>query len=320
MRGQEVRDPGLAARVKFPGRIFISCPSQGDPHRGVIGVDPDAGTWRSITDDRSLFARVSPDGRFVAMSRYAAEDPGMHIYRTSGEGMPVKVSERQGHPCWTPDGTAILISAPATSVPVAGNIRKSEYESWRVAADGSREERVPLLPTESVLDWSPDGRWLVTQSFRKTPDRPIYLVHSDGTGERQILAASHPVPEYGGVLKAWAHFSPDSRKVLFGHAILDEDVRPPKIGIESTSLLELDVESGRMRRFLERKGGDYFNTSCWSPDGKSIAVLVVEGNPADVREASKSKTHVEIVDADGHALGTVPLPGVGGLRTIIDWR
>jgi Tol biopolymer transport system component len=310
-RGQEARDPVPGARAKLSGRIFVSCFGQDDPLKGVVTIDPDDGTWQGITDDRNPMARVSPDGSLVALSRLVPgdPDPGLRIYRTSGEGMPVKVSEKRGNVCWSPDGKAILIT-----VPVAGNLRESEF--WRVAADGSREERVPIPATERVLDWSPDGRWLVSFSLRKTPDRPVYLVRPDGTGERLLLASADPVPEYGGKLGIRAHFSPDGRKILFDHATFEDDVRPPKL--ESTSFLEVDVESGRMRRFFETKGGDFFNSSCWSPDGKAIAVLVTEGNP--ISPFQGSKTQIKIVDLEGRVLGAHPLPGVGTARNVIDWR
>jgi Tol biopolymer transport system component len=307
--GQEARDPG--AKVKLPGRIFLSSFDKDDPLRGITMIDPNDGTWQGITDERTAMARISPDGRLVALNPFGAggADPGLRVYRTSGGGMPVKVSERRGNPCWSPDGKTLLIATPAP-----GNVRETEF--WRVAADGSREERLPIPATERVLDWSPDGRWLVSFSLRETPDRPVYLMHPDGTGERLLLASADPVPEYGGSLGIRAHFSPDGRKALFDHIVFAEGVRPPKH--ESSSLIELDVESGRLRRFFERKGADFSFSSCWSPDGKAIAVLVVEGDL--ISPLRPSKTHVEIVDTDGRVFGTVPVPGAGISRNLIDWR
>jgi hypothetical protein len=61
---------------------------------------------------------------------------------------------------------------------------------------------------------SPDGQWLLTQSIRKTPERPLNLIHPDGTGTRTLLASIDPVPEFGGRMGFTCRFSPDGRKVL----------------------------------------------------------------------------------------------------------
>ncbi len=255
---------------------------------------------------REGLARRHPPGRIPEHQR--APDPGLWIYPTSdGEGQgPFRASEKVGQPCWSPDGKTILVSKVSP---------EGKSETWRVAADGSREERVPIPSTERLVDWSPDGQWVLSFTFGQGPERPFFLMHPDGTGRRPLVPVSNPLPEFGGRLW-WSspRFSPDGRKVLFDHEVYLEGARPSVI--LSTALLLLDLDGRPIRRFYVKEGEDFSDTFGWSPDGKAIAVLVMEG-PAE-RRIERIKTHVELLDTEGNVLKTINLP-LSPYR-VIDWR
>jgi dipeptidyl aminopeptidase/acylaminoacyl peptidase len=312
-RGQGGHEPGLPARATFPGRIFLACSGAGGPLSGVVAVDPNEGTWRQVARERNFLGRVSPDGRLLAVPRLRRgdTDPGLWLYPTSDGGAQgaFRVSEKGGQPCWSPDGKEILV----TVITQGGGA-----EVWRMAADGSREERAPIPETETVVDWSPDGRWLLTFSSRKFPDRSVALMHPDGTGGRTLLAASDPVPEHGGMLGFWPRFSPDGREVIFQHYLHEGDARPRRL--KGTDLLVLDVGDGRPRRIFERQGGGYSNSVCWAPDGKAVAVVVVEGDDDPNDPTTQARTYVALVGTDGRVLRTIPLPETSSACGVIDWR
>src|SRR5947199_143637 len=78
------------------------------------------------------------------------------LYKTSGDPQPLRIADRVGETCWSPDGKSILVTRYTEQL-------KPVY--WLLAADGSREERLPIPETDNVLDWSPHNDWLLTQRF-----------------------------------------------------------------------------------------------------------------------------------------------------------
>jgi Tol biopolymer transport system component len=306
VHGQQQGEPARSAPAKFSGRIYLTTIGRDDPLAGIVAIDPNEGTWRKIAAETSQAVRVSPDGGRLAVNRAArAVDPGVWIYSTSGGEGAFRVTEKRGAPCWSPDSKEILVTTYS---------REDGSEVWRVAADGSHEGRAAIPATEIIRDWSPDG-FLLTASRRKIPDLPLYLMRPDGTGERLLLATTNPLPDPGGILSPSGFFSPDGRKILFGRGVRDGE--PPKL--RSTSLLVLDVDGGAPRRLFEREVGDHFAvTPCWSPDGKAIAVLVVDERSEE--PGGPGKDHIEIVSLDEKALKTIPLPEPALNRGLIDWR
>ena len=310
--GQEPGEQAPLAPPRFIGRIFISSNNPTDPS-GIIGVDPNNKTLQKVFDRADAFARFSTDGSRVAFSWFDTtvrpfKMVDLRVADITARAEPVKVFEgiatARG---WSGDGKQILVMARSPG---------GEVQLWRVAADNSRRERLPIdVATERVQDWSPDGRWILTFSQRKLPDRPVYLMHADGTGQRVLLAASNPVPGLGGHLLR-GRFSPDSRHVFFVHHVEEEFVDPPPI--KTSAVLVLDVDEGRPRRILERTKGDHIQSALCSPDGKAIAVLVIDGPNKTIRDATM--THLEIVDIDGRLLQTIRSPTLSTVHNMIDWR
>ncbi len=305
---QERPEPGQAAPAQFPGHIYLSSRDRDDPLRGIVAIDTNDGTWRKIAPETDVSARVSPEGSRLAVSRdgRGVVDPGLWIYPTSGEEGAFRVFEKPGSPCWSPDSREIFL----TVVP-----RDGPHELRRLAADGSREEKARVPSTEFILDWSPGGL-LLTHSgltrYRTNTQQPLLLMDPDGTGTRTLLAATRPVPDLGGEIMR-GRFSPDGRKVLCVHFHRVDQART----IKDTALLALDVDGGAPRRFFEREAdGPQARSACWSPDGRAIAVHVIERLPDD----SGYNTRIEIVDLDGNVLKTIRQPESSINRVVFDWR
>jgi Tol biopolymer transport system component len=209
-------------------------------------------------------------------------------------------------PCgWSSDGKAVLA--------LDAQIGK-DLEHWLVAADGSGEKRLPIRPTDVVLDWSPDGKRLATRE--KLADHAIHLMNTDGSGKRLLLESAEHVPGSGSRLWApQARFSPDGHKLLFVDEVPDDTVRPRTA--KSRGLLLLDIDGGPPRRFFVMEGKSYPHNVCWSPDGQTIAVVIVEGPPAAA--AQSVNAHIELIDSEGRTLQKIALPA-SPLAHVIDWR
>jgi hypothetical protein len=125
----------------------------GKRFNGLATVAPDSGEWQKFIE-ASDRVRVSPDGRTVAFRK----DRAVWTCASRGDLKPQKVADLDGVILvagWSPDGKQILVSA------ARGEGAKQPLESWRVNADGSGRDRLPVPETDFVFDWSPDGAWLL---------------------------------------------------------------------------------------------------------------------------------------------------------------
>lgn len=138
---------------------------------------------------------------------------------------------------------------------------------WVSNADGSG--LVPLTAAGEnfeYLDWSPDGRWLLTVWQHSVWDSALYLVSSDGRGGR--LLTDQPAQRIYPI--GW---SPDSSQVLYY--------------VVSNSGGGADIRATRL------EGGDtrlLFNQPTWSPDGQWAAQVQLPYN---------EQLGVWLSDADG---------------------
>ena len=189
-------------------------------------------------------------------------------------------------PIWSPDGEQILVSEPITTLPES----RTDYRwiTWRYQADGSGRARLPLPETGQVLDWSPDGAWLVTCSAGM--DR-LALVHSDGTGLRDLAASG---------VKLFPRFSPDGRHLSY--------ISAPDLGNQERALwvAETGVEERRLIFKADRVG--FGGPTCWSPDGKRIAAVLYDWKRLDNGSYEHTNPRIEILDANGESHHPLRLP------------
>jgi len=298
--------------IKFPGLIYLVHPDKKDPlGSGTMTLDPNTKVWNQVYEDFDQFARVSPDGRLIAMNLFlkGAGPVGLHVIDFSGKKPPVRISEtpRTGVVAWSADGKEIL---------TAGLSPPRVYKYQRVGIDGTVKQKLPIAETARVFDWSPNGQWLAYVDLQK-PERPVKIVHANGTGERLILASTDPIPEFGGTIGFRPRFSPDGHKLLFDTILFEKKNNVP-VKAKRTSLLLADIETGKVEEILVRREKDLAFGACWSPDGKMLAVVVDEGEAKGVGEPRKS--HVAIVSLEGEVLRSIPMPEANFARNVFEWR
>lgn len=160
---------------------------------------------------KELQPALSPDGNKVAFlwDQGDGHPPDIRV-QWAGEPSSTQVTKEEGHyssPAWSPDGQALAylrIERFGTDVLI------------RSLENGGERQVARFTPPNygfqyRLLDWSPDGQWLVA-SHAEAPDKPnsLFLVNV-ATGEKKAL--TKPEQMVGGDLDP--HFSPDGRTITF---------------------------------------------------------------------------------------------------------
>ncbi len=285
------------AKRERPGKIYITA-ERADPRggggiiRGLIAVDPTTGARTDILDRCWMRPRVSPDGRSVAFER----DDALWVHELDGNAEPRRIVElgaaNDGSPpVWSPDGRQIILSL------------RQRHTTRRVNIDGTGSEGLPVPPEDLVLDWSSDGRWLVTASHRgATNGWVLYIMRPDGTQQRRITEEGNPF---------YARFSPDGRRVLY-----TDNGRGEQDGIW---VVDADGKNARRVFPIAPPPRVAVASACWSPDGKRIAIILT-GLQRDVNAAQLPlPVQLVVMDLDGDHRVQIHIPEAG-MTDMPDWR
>jgi Tol biopolymer transport system component len=254
-------------------RIFVDANNPGGNSSAVISVDPKTGAWSKILQRSETSPRVSPDGRFIADARQEqrrGDDWILRVVNLREERITAEHKiELPLRICWSSDSKQIIVST--TKRPPA----KREYATWRFDATSPKRTRLPLPATECVLDWSLDGRWLLTQSLRR-PDKdeqkpgvPLvvsyHVVHPDGSGDRALAHLdSIPGPEGRRQFVSEISFSPDGRRLCYN---VGPSGGPLDLGVA-------DLDGKDQRRVVLSDRDKSVGRAVWSPDGKELAFVM----------------------------------------------
>lgn len=197
---------------------------------------------------------LSPDGGALAFvwAREGVKNAGVWVQRT-GQGAARQVTPNEGHyssPAWSPDGKslALLRAGPASTEVLIYDL------------DAVRERRIASFPSASylfpdrLLDWSPDGRFLVVARSDPPGKPPGLFLIAQPSGDTTRL--TQPEKVVGGDLDP--RFSPDGAAISFVrhlHRMYQE-------------LFVVPVAGGAPRQLTDDR--KQISGHDWSPNGKAI--------------------------------------------------
>jgi beta-lactamase regulating signal transducer with metallopeptidase domain/Tol biopolymer transport system component len=315
---------GTASDEHMPGRIYGRAGMEVRNKTGatekitsMIAIDPNTGSWEPLASDgynmqlspqkdRLAFCKfVNPPGKkYVLTDLYVANSRG---------GDSVKVAANANLPIWSPEGKRLLYSRIKTA-----NDDRWQRGTWILDLGDKSAKTLPIAATEEVDDWSRDGEWFVTVSDRHPPfgsGYQLYVMHPDGTHERRITEG------YG--LNCYPRFRPGTNQIVYKHQ---------GHGLDSLWLVDLDGSNRKQLLTSDKAGTGAPERSCWSPDGKWLAVHrfdwqtdvpgVANPKKQKMRIAGYCKDRIEIIAADGSSRGDLKLQGVTHVDWIehFDWR
>ncbi len=150
----------------------------------------------------SFWARVSPDGRRIALTISEQANFDVWIYELGRDTLTRLTFDAaaDSYPVWTPDGKRVAFRSTRTG---ASNL-------WWKSADGSgAEERLTDSPNNQMATgFSPDGKWLAYQEISSSGAADILILPM--TGERKPKPFLQ-TPFWEGE----AQFSPDGRWLAY---------------------------------------------------------------------------------------------------------
>jgi TolB protein len=190
-------------------------------------VNPDDGSYRDVPNPNpDLFflpcnGPWSPDGQRLTCTAFGNTDEsvnGIYTLRSSdGGGLERITSDPGGEDCagdYSPDGKRLVFL----------RANDTTFALLTVKVDGSDLRQITPVGSEEFFinfecgNWSPQGNNILFSAHAPSDHRStVWLVHSDGTGLREI-----PIPGCGGPISDptsigcfGASWSPDGRKIVF---------------------------------------------------------------------------------------------------------
>jgi Tol biopolymer transport system component len=209
----------------------------------------------------------SPDGQYIVFSIGEAEESDLYVINTNNGILRRLTTFKKGFtlgPVWSPDGKSIAF--------VSNWANQLDYEIYVIGASGEPLNRLGIdgqkkIIVQDSLQWSADGKNVIYKVQGKESD--MYYSISALVGQ-------------GGSPQPLLSYSSDSYS-----AISSPDGAHRAIVTDSGQLWIADSRGFYTRQLLANN--IVLSRPTWSPDGKSIAVVVRDGN----------STRLAMINADG---------------------
>jgi Tol biopolymer transport system component len=197
----------------------------------------------TVRDGTNMAARVSPDGRTIAMDLFGVlwlvPVHGGQARRLTGDLFDI------AQPDWSPDGTTLAFQS----------YREGNFHLWTIRADGTGLRRLTTGPFDHREPrFSPDGKRIVLSSDR-SGSYDIHLLD---------LATSAITPLTGTADEEYEPaFSPDGTKVAFVVANRRIDV--------------VSLADGSRKTAAEVPADEVMHSPEWTPDGADLVYCLFSG-------------------------------------------
>ena len=239
-----------------------------------------------LRDGRPPSLARRPEDLDVDAGKKEPEKRGLRVLDfNTGESTPISDLANTSLSAWSADCKELVVCGKKDA--------ESKFEIWRVNVDDpSKKVRLPLAENDFVLDWSVDGKSLLTlkakdeagRIYNTYLDRPTHLVGLDGKDLGRVFPA--------GGARGNQRFTPDGKRVVYIQIDLDKKVREIRtVGLD-----------GKDDRLFVGTRGDHapFGATVWSPDRNHVAFCTFDLAKNIGMKPSRMPVgcRLEIADAD----------------------
>jgi Tol biopolymer transport system component len=159
------------------------------------------------------------------------------------------------------------------------------------------------------MDWSPDGRWLLTAARVDEPNAGLPRERFRAFVRKADGSDAHLLTESDGADDTY-RFAPDSRQVVF--------IRREPGKSEFYSLWVVNRDGTELRKVIAGTPEIHPFFACWSPDGKRLAVNMIRTGQDDRGRPTSFDSHVQFFASDGKPGRRLDLPHAYVIP--VDWR
>ncbi len=199
--------------------------------------------------------KFSPDGRSLLFAQDHQGDECWDFFLIDLSTHSTRLVLRQwvagyANASWSPDGKSLLITTA---------VNKRFSVCWLDVVHGTLQPLSHHRYADGYAEFSPNGIWLAFDANTNGQDHAIFLMHRDGSHQRQLPhEAANP------------RWSPDGKWVLF---------HSNSRGSEDVGLY--DLVNGQTHWLTHSPWDEW--TACWSPDGHSLAYIKNEDSAHTVQ-------------------------------------
>jgi Tol biopolymer transport system component/DNA-binding winged helix-turn-helix (wHTH) protein len=267
--------------------VIADNPAGSDASR-LFALDVTSGAMRALTSPPAEALgdsepQASPDGRFVAFRRtlrYGSDEIVLFDSRSGRERALTRDGWKAAGYVWSPDSRHLFYASN----------RDGALGLWRidVRERGAEPEQVSLgLGVTSFLRMAADRTGNVVVELAR-PRSGLVSLGPDGEVRRRVTTTSNDWDPMEGPDGAFVHVS--------------DRAGAPEIWISQPD--------GRATR-LTSGVGSYVFAPTWSPDGQTVAFVVVNGRRSDLYTVARDGSRLQRLTHDGHDKRT-PTFGPGG--------
>jgi Tol biopolymer transport system component len=239
----------------------------------------------------------SPDGQKLAFTWDTGGSNSQRVFiLNSGSENPVELthgSAPEFHPVWAPDGRSVALLREISSSVYAIVVVDIESKKERLLRTLTAILPMPLSP---ALDWSSDGKWIVSSEQPQLGPTPAHLILISAQDGNASTLTDPPDASTGDLE---AHFSPDGKQIAFRRG-----------GQGDLFLLRLHERSASVPTQVTT-GNIGVRGIDWSSDGKTIYF--------GGREVG-SRAGIWTVPVDGHTPTRMTPPDLAAVSPAINKR
>jgi Tol biopolymer transport system component len=192
-----------------PDGSRIAYAASHDGNFDIYTIDANGGDRRRITTDpaRDDYPSWTSDGRIVFTRGLLSDDTSIWIVGADGTN-PQRLNLPGPHAAAadaSPRGSKIVYATDASGL---GVIHVATLDGTTVSSDVAVSKPAHDGLGDQEPKWSPSGNDIVYLHDHGNVDNDIYVVHADGSGQRQLTNTPNR-PEF------WVNWSSDGKEVLF---------------------------------------------------------------------------------------------------------